>query len=55
MTSIITETKEEFDLDIQKEVCAMQLSKDLFGVTKVSAFRPRLEPSLFVTIESSYS
>jgi len=30
----IGETKEEFDLDIKKEVCAMQLSKDLFGVSK---------------------
>jgi len=28
------ETKEEFDLDVTKEVCAMQLSKDLSGVTK---------------------
>jgi len=28
------ETKEEFDLGINKEVCSMQLSKDLFGVTK---------------------
>jgi len=30
----IGETKAEFDLNIKKEVCAMQLSKDLFGVTK---------------------
>lgn len=30
----IGETKEEFDLDIKNEVCAMQLSKDLFEVTK---------------------
>lgn len=30
----IGETKEEYDLDIKKEVCAMQLSKDLIGVTK---------------------
>jgi len=30
----IGETKEEFDLDIKKEVCAMQLSKDLNGITK---------------------
>ena len=30
----IGETKEEFDMDIKKEVCAMQLSKDLFGITK---------------------
>lgn len=30
----IGETKDEFDLNIKKEVCAMQLSKDLFGVTK---------------------
>merc|ERR1711966_464584 len=30
----IGETKEEFDLDITKDICAMQLSKDLFGVTK---------------------
>jgi len=29
----IGETKEEFDLNIKKEVCAMQLSKDLFGVS----------------------
>jgi len=28
----IGETKEEFDLNIRNEVCAMQLSKDLFGV-----------------------
>jgi len=30
----IGETKEEFDLDITKEVCAMQISKDLAGVPK---------------------
>lgn len=30
----IGETKAEFDLDIRNPVCAMQLSKDLFGVTK---------------------
>uniref|UniRef100_A0A7S4TA46 Triosephosphate isomerase n=3 Tax=Ditylum brightwellii TaxID=49249 RepID=A0A7S4TA46_9STRA len=30
----IGETKDELDLDITKEVCAMQLSKDLAGVTK---------------------
>jgi len=30
----IGETQEEFDMDITKEVCAMQLSKDLFGITK---------------------
>ena len=30
----IGETKEEYDLDIKNEVCAMQLSKDLVGVTK---------------------
>jgi triosephosphate isomerase len=30
----IGETKEEYDLNIKKEVCAMQLSKDLMGVTK---------------------
>jgi triosephosphate isomerase len=30
----IGETKEEFDLKIRNEVCAMQMSKDLFGVTK---------------------
>lgn len=30
----IGETKEEFDLNIKKEICAMQLSKDLFGITK---------------------
>lgn len=30
----IGETKEEYDLDIKNEVCAMQLSKDLKGVTK---------------------
>lgn len=30
----IGETKEEFDLDIKNAVCNMQLSKDLFGVTK---------------------
>jgi len=30
----IGETKEEFDLNIRNEVCAMQLSKDLFGVSK---------------------
>lgn len=30
----IGETQEEFDLDISTEVCIMQLSKDLFGVTK---------------------
>jgi len=30
----IGETKEEFDLNIKNEVCAMQLSKDLFGVSK---------------------
>jgi triosephosphate isomerase len=28
------ETKEEYDLNIKNEVCAMQLSKDLLGVTK---------------------
>lgn len=30
----IGETKDEYDLDIKNEVCAMQLSKDLKGVTK---------------------
>lgn len=30
----IGETKDEFDMDIKKEVCAMQLSKDLYGITK---------------------
>lgn len=30
----IGETKEEFDLNIRNEVCAMQLSKDLYGVSK---------------------
>lgn len=30
----IGETKEEYDLKIKNEVCAMQLSKDLRGVTK---------------------
>jgi triosephosphate isomerase len=30
----IGETKEEYDLKIKNEVCAMQLSKDLAGVTK---------------------
>ena len=30
----IGETKEEYDLQIKNEVCAMQLSKDLVGVTK---------------------
>lgn len=30
----IGETKEEFDLNVKNEVCAMQLSKDLFGVSK---------------------
>lgn len=30
----IGETKEEYDLNIKNEVCAMQLSKDLKGVTK---------------------
>ena len=30
----IGETKEEYDLEIKNEVCAMQLSKDLVGVTK---------------------
>lgn len=30
----IGETKEEYDLNIKKEVCAMQLSKDLMAVTK---------------------
>lgn len=30
----IGETKEEYDLKIKNEVCAMQLSKDLSGVTK---------------------
>jgi len=30
----IGETKDEFDLNIRNEVCAMQMSKDLFGVTK---------------------
>jgi triosephosphate isomerase len=30
----IGETKEEYDLDIKNEVCAMQLRKDLMGVTK---------------------
>mmetsp|Transcript_3432 Transcript_3432/g.4650 ORF Transcript_3432/g.4650 Transcript_3432/m.4650 type:complete len:305 (-) Transcript_3432:111-1025(-) len=30
----VGETKEELDLGITKEVCAMQLSKDLAGVTK---------------------
>jgi triosephosphate isomerase len=30
----IGETKDEYDLKIKNEVCAMQLSKDLLGVTK---------------------
>ncbi|KAL7501717.1 hypothetical protein ACHAXN_006332 [Cyclotella atomus] len=30
----VGETKDEFDLGITKEVCAMQVSKDLAGVTK---------------------
>ena len=30
----IGETKAEYDLNVKNEVCAMQLSKDLFGVTK---------------------
>mmetsp|Transcript_38280 Transcript_38280/g.46733 ORF Transcript_38280/g.46733 Transcript_38280/m.46733 type:complete len:298 (-) Transcript_38280:117-1010(-) len=30
----IGESKEEYDLNIKNEVCAMQLSKDLVGVTK---------------------
>ena len=30
----VGETKEEYDLEIKNEVCAMQLSKDLVGVTK---------------------
>lgn len=30
----IGETKEEYDLKIKNEICAMQLSKDLVGVTK---------------------
>jgi len=30
----IGETKDEYDLEIKNEVCAMQLSKDLKGVTK---------------------
>merc|ERR1712238_25626 len=30
----IGETQQEYDLDITKEVCAMQVSKDLKGVTK---------------------
>uniref|UniRef100_A0A7R9WFT5 Triosephosphate isomerase n=1 Tax=Pseudictyota dubia TaxID=2749911 RepID=A0A7R9WFT5_9STRA len=30
----VGETREEYDLDIKNAVCAMQLSKDLFGVTK---------------------
>jgi triosephosphate isomerase len=30
----IGETKDEYDLNIKNEVCAMQLSKDLLGVTK---------------------
>lgn len=30
----VGETKEEYDLKIKNEVCAMQLSKDLVGVTK---------------------
>jgi len=30
----IGETKEEYDLKIKNEVCAMQLSKDLVGITK---------------------
>ncbi|KAG7370156.1 triosephosphate isomerase [Nitzschia inconspicua] len=30
----IGETKEEYDLKVKNEVCAMQLSKDLVGVTK---------------------
>jgi triosephosphate isomerase (TIM) len=30
----IGETKDEYDLKIKNEVCAMQLSKDLVGVTK---------------------
>lgn len=30
----IGETKDEYNLNIKNEVCAMQLSKDLAGVTK---------------------
>mmetsp|Transcript_15766 Transcript_15766/g.43492 ORF Transcript_15766/g.43492 Transcript_15766/m.43492 type:complete len:304 (-) Transcript_15766:1088-1999(-) len=30
----IGETKEEFDLGLKNEVCAMQLAKDLYGITK---------------------
>jgi triosephosphate isomerase len=30
----IGETKEEYDLNIKNEICAMQLSKDLMGVSK---------------------
>ena len=30
----IGETKEEYDLNIKNEICAMQLSKDLVGVSK---------------------
>ena len=30
----VGETKEEFDLGITKEVCAMQVSKDLAGISK---------------------
>ena len=30
----IGETKAEYDLDIKNEVCSMQLSKDLVGITK---------------------
>jgi len=30
----IGETKSEYDLNIKEEICAMQLSKDLIGVTK---------------------
>ena len=30
----VGETKSEYELDIKNEVCALQLSKDLLGVTK---------------------
>jgi triosephosphate isomerase (TIM) len=30
----IGETKDEFEMNIKKEVCAMQLSKDLYGISK---------------------
>ena len=32
--SCIGETQQEYDLDITQEVCAMQVSKDLKGVSK---------------------